>query len=398
MNPECVSCDEKITDQKFHIVDGDYYCEECFNDNFFECEHCGKIASNDEQYCLENDLLCHYCYSRNARRCMCCNEEYYRSNMTRDTDGNYLCDDCITEYTTCYECGRFIHYEDVYDNNSYSYCQFCYENYFRIIQSYDYKPDDLIFYKLPYETCKKYFGIELEIDGAGEDHDNAADLINCFPCNHIYAKHDGSLDDGFELVSMPMTYKYIYSQKANWENMLSTANNMGYKSHDQGTCGLHIHISRQAFGNDTNSQELSIMKIIYLHEKFWPEILKFSRRTESQANRWAKKYINQTDVDDSLEYLNDPKKLLEYAKNQNNNSRYYAVNLENYSTIEFRIFRGTLKFNSFMATIQFVKLLTDICKRYSTQKIRSLTWNCIKKEISKSSYIELKKYIIERSL
>ena len=34
--------------------------------------------------------------------------------------------------------------------------------------------------------------------------------------------------------------------------------------------------------------------------------------------------------------------------------RYVAVNLENYNTIEFRIFRGTLNYKTFIATLQLI--------------------------------------------
>ena len=40
-----------------------------------------------------------------------------------------------------------------------------------------------------------------------------------------------------------------------------------------------------------------------------------------------------------------------------NNGRYAAVNLCNYATIEFRLFRGTLKHNTLIAAIELVKKL-----------------------------------------
>ena len=51
-------------------------------------------------------------------------------------------------------------------------------------------------------------GVELEIDGAGESTRNARELLeiaNGRGLDRLYCKHDGSLEDGFELVTHPLT-------------------------------------------------------------------------------------------------------------------------------------------------------------------------------------------------
>lgn len=62
---------------------------------------------------------------------------------------------------------------------------------------------------------------------------------------------------------------------------------MGYCSHKAGTCGLHVHISRKAFGESVLEQEASIARLLFFVEKNWNELLKFSRRTNRQLERWA---------------------------------------------------------------------------------------------------------------
>ena len=52
------------------------------------------------------------------------------------------------------------------------------------------------------------------------------------------------------------------------------------------------------------------------------------------------------------------KQILEKAKS-GCNGRYVAVNLNNYHTIEFRLFRGTLKYSTFIATLQMVNHICD---------------------------------------
>lgn len=84
-------------------------------------------------------------------------------------------------------------------------CEGCYARATRTrkIQDYYYKPEP-IFYG---EGCR-FFGVELEIDYGGESDSSARailDVANGNGLEYLYCKHDGSLDDGFELVSHPMT-------------------------------------------------------------------------------------------------------------------------------------------------------------------------------------------------
>lgn len=55
--------------------------------------------------------------------------------------------------------------------------------------------------------------------------------------------------------------------------------------------------------------------------------------------------------------------------------RYVAVNLENYDTIEFRLFRGTLRHKTFLATLQ---LIDEICKRairLNDKVLEGMSWS-----------------------
>lgn len=130
--------------------------------------------------------------------------------------------------------------------------------------------------------------MELEIDEAGEDSDNARRLLAIANQGQpqLYCKHDGSLNDGFELVTHPMSLSYHRTEMP-WEALLREAVRMGYLSHQSGTCGLHIHVSREAFGDTHAHQEAAIARMLYFFEKHWEELLKFSRRTQRQLDRCA---------------------------------------------------------------------------------------------------------------
>ena len=124
---------------------------------------------------------------------------------------------------------------------------------------------------------------------------------------------------------------------------------LGYRSHRANTCGLHIHVSRSAFGNTQQEQDQAIARVLYFFEKHWEELLKFSRRTQRQLERWAARYG----------YKEHPMDILDFAKKGYHGGRYTCVNLQNPDTVEFRMFRGTLKTNTILATLQ---LVDQICR------------------------------------
>ena len=64
----------------------------------------------------------------------------------------------------------------------------------------------------------------------------------------------------------------------------------GFKSHDAGTCGLHIHVNRAYLGDGESSKEkATIAKIVLLVTKHWDNMVKFSRRQAGELDHWAKK-------------------------------------------------------------------------------------------------------------
>jgi len=88
-----------------------------------------------------------------------------------------------------------------YHLDGYAYCSDCYHEEVdknRSIHDYSYKPEPIF-----YGDSMRYFDVELEIDGAGKDSDNADEILSVGNRNDevIYIKSDVSLDDGMEIVS-----------------------------------------------------------------------------------------------------------------------------------------------------------------------------------------------------
>ena len=115
-----------------------------------------------------------------------------------------------------------------------------------MIHEYSYKPEPIF-----YGDGNRYFGIELEIDGAGKDDDYAEELLDIANAHAdlLYIKTDGSLDDGMELVSHPCTMDYHINEFP-WEDIMHSAVHQGYRSHQTSTCGLHLHVNRNAFSDN----------------------------------------------------------------------------------------------------------------------------------------------------
>ena len=350
------------------------------------CSFCDAILAENEYHYFDDHILCGDCLDDHTVICDRCSERIWRDNAEGDAYIT-LCYRCYeNHYTTCEDCGRLIHYDDVnYDDDDLPYCNYCYAKLSnKSIHSYNYKPVPIF-----YGTGDLFMGVELEIDGGGEINDNAKTLLNIANQNGecIYCKHDGSLCEGFEIVSHPMTLDY-HLKEMNWLAVMEEAIALNYLSHNTSSCGLHIHVNRNAFGDREDAQESVIGRIVFFVEKHWNELVKFSRRTLSNLDRWAARYATISET---------ARETYEKAKRKYT-GRYVAVNLENYSTIEFRIFRGTLRYKTFVATLQLVEEICNIASLLSDLEMESLSWCEFVSRIDKATKPELVEYLKSKRL
>lgn len=365
-------------------------------DKKYVCTECGCRIRENELVEIDGACLCQSCAERITVVCRECGARIWRVEAYDDN----LCEHCYDNfYTTCTDCESVISYNDVYytrsdeDAHDYPYCESCYRKHENdeIIHDYYYKPEPIFYNHNSGNdyTNKLYLGVELEVDEGGEDIDCAdkiLDIANGYN-EHIYIKHDGSLSDGFEIVTHPMTFAY-HKNVMPWHDVLIKAVHMGYVSHNTDTCGLHIHVSRSAFGSCKDKQETVVARLVYFFEKFWPELLRFSRRTELQANHWAARYGGA--VSNCKQTFEDAKKL--------RLGRYTAVNLCNKHTIEFRIFRGTLRYETLIATLEFINCLCMTAISSDDDAFHNMSWAAFVKKINAEEYPELISYLKNRKL
>ncbi len=344
------------------------------------CTHCGEIIEGDDYDTIYGEPICEDCVDRYTTVCDRCEEIVWDDDIHSD-ESTCLCHRCFENYyTRCEECDSIIHNDETYEYDGCYYCHECYQNIRRnaSIHEYSYKPEPIF-----YGDSNRYFGVELEIDGAGKDDDYADEILDIANSDDdcIYIKSDSSLDDGMEIVTHPMSLEY--HKDFCWCSIMKKAIYLGYRSHQTSTCGLHIHVNRDSLGLNRDEQEEVISRILYFVEHHWNEILKFSRRSEYAMNRWAARYG----------YENSPKAIMDKPKK--NYGRYVAVNLCNYHTIEFRLFRGTLKYNTLIATLELVNKICELAVLMDDDEISKISWS---EFVSGINEPELIQYLKERSL
>ena len=399
----------KDADEIFTSPNKEPMCEECFETNCFTCEDCGDICWTDDGEWVYNGFgvpvkyICNSCQQTGEYYiCDHCGHLVLEEDCM--TDGyTTVCDSCASryDYHRCERCGDIHREDEMREYGGDWYCLDCVpdedSSSSKYVKNYGYKPypNFLSEQKVPSERNALFMGVELEID-KGERPCACAEKLAEIETydDEFYMKHDGSLEDvGIEIVSHPATLSY-HLNRFQWKEVFSTAKKFGYKSHDAGTCGLHVHVSRAYLAADENGvtsedrEELNTAKIILFVEKHWDEMVRFSRRDRYQLDRWAKCPDSAITPEDEIGNIKD--KLYNLT-----DDRYQAVNLCNSSTIEFRLFRGTLNLNTFKATLEFVQLLCDYCKEHNLKEVLDSSWDDL---ISWREYPELATYLEERKM
>lgn len=188
----------------------------------------------------------------------------------------------------------------------------------------------------------------------------------------FYFKHDGSIGGGFEIVTQPMTYNYFLANQDKFHKVFNFLTEWGYASHKYGDCGLHFHIGNNAFekneiGVSMKAQQLefcatNLNSIINYYKN---ELCVISRRRIEQIMRWASFTDNET-----FDFKHTYNKSKYYVKrnlkkrvgHSYNVDRYHALNVTNANTLEFRLLRGTLNWETFCISFNMVKNLANVSR------------------------------------
>ena len=288
----------------------------------------------------DNLLFCDRCFSM-LPVCHNCG-----ITMTRRAswigDGDRYCNQCFDElgYHTCVECDSTYHEEDC------SYCPECgdEEEYHRPtdrLLPYD-EVLDLNFLKHDPMNANQFYGCEVEMEAREDSWPTCYEELGVTGNLHLL-KSDGSLSSyGTEMVLQPMTYEYIVNSD-NLANLLRQARRVGYKADKQRTCGMHVHVNREAFVSQDS-------------------ILKFSHYITCEAARAVSE--RQSRYWEGLgSYCKESKKLKWGVHYLMGDDRYVACNTSNGRTVEVRIFQSTITPWKYYKNVEFVRAALMLSNR-----------------------------------
>jgi DNA-directed RNA polymerase subunit RPC12/RpoP len=189
------------------------------------------------------------------------------------------------------------------------------------------------------DAAAPFLGMELEVETRSQSDSDAeakATVLLGKMQSHDFGgkkytycntERDGSLSAGFEIVTAPCTLD-VHAEKL---KQLATVIE-GLQSHPTTTCGLHVHIDRK--GTSPLQRGKMVMFINSPKNRTLIEAVARRYNVDHYAKILSKRLTNGT---------------------HDSPDRYEAVNLTNRHTIEFRIFKGTLRYESIMACLEFTR-------------------------------------------
>ena len=305
------------------------------DEDVFVCEDCERPVCDEESFSINGDrTVCEGCYDSYA---YCDDHDYY-----------YYRDD------TCYSCEEDRRYGS------------------RLIRDYSERVE-VVFHIVragrPTETLSlpgrtSVTGFELEMEANNADLEEMAEVINDSLGHLSIMKHDGSLSHGLELVTQPLALDFVRDHLD--LGVLKRVADMGARSAQTTSCGLHVHLNRSYFtGRETSVYTL--MRTLYDNSQQW-RIL---------AGRDNSTYANWGDTDgETRRALTVAKGTKRYPGRGLGGDRYVPMNTNNGATFEFRFFKGTLKPSTVLARVESIHALAHFAMAYTPSSIAKtgFTW------------------------
>lgn len=385
---ECTNCGNTIDDGDELVVNDHAYCNECV----FSCHECNDIRDMDDNvhvngelwctncasYCqrcedgmpsenshtVDNEEWCDYCWENYSYYCEnCCessseNTTYVGDNPYCETcfmDNCYYCDDCDESYHNDYPC-------DCRESNPIE--GKCCRGYRASGTIHDYSCKPAPIFK-GVSKHKMYLGFELETEMPRVD--SASSFASSALLGTAYLKHDGSISNGFEIVTHPHTHQQYRDNSALlWDTIETLRKDHDARSWDTDTCGLHIHLSRDGFSSGAHMHRF--IAFVY---KNAPHMMKFAGRKT--------RFARFNDVYTFDEYDRPVFSIKHKVGNpdRNHTERYSAVNTQNPNTIELRFFRGTMKTSGVLSALDLAQAMVEYTRelRLDDVKLGALSWD-----------------------
>ena len=343
----------------------DIVCDDCVQ----ICNRCDTIGSTNDSFNMVDgsEIWCEDCIDRRAHWCGSCEEYNSQGSCYVNDRGEYWCAGCLDDAYFCDDC-------DEYNADGCDRCSEDMHNGQRIIHDYSYRPD-AIFHSTD-KNERLYFGLEIEVEAKVNKSASAMHAYQLEGLDLAYLKNDGSLENGFEIVTHPMSHDFFKNEATElWTILedLRTKPDMRVKSWDTRTCGLHIHISRTGFNGGAHMHRF--LNLVYSNPDF------YSTLAGRNSDQWAKftdiyqaEYKRNGDGEriwDEDGYVIDRKRTFMHKLDTSRNSdRYSAVNTNNAATLEMRIFRGTVNGETIKAQLDLAHASVEYTRTLTVQDVR----------------------------
>lgn len=352
----------------------DFFDNDRFYDFYNSCEYCGDIYDaedydSDLQYIDDLGVICRDCAeNRGYVRCQDTGE-WVNAPFSRN------CGDCCC--CDCEDCPFYQGYEEnEYNKTGDTRLEWLIDNrkdYGKTAPSGVYKNNDYIEFDTDLADFVRkngvYFGIELETKIEDILNENSLEYVeNQIQNKHFEAKYDCTICDdrdaeGFEFVSKKLYNIYDLDSLFRFKDFVKNLENAGFFADSD--CGAHIHLDRM--GTFTSED---FVKMAYKIEKSSINDIEnlFGREFSSYCGRLGSScWANAVSKAESGEKWDNVLEGLNYG------SHGYFLNVSR-STVEFRLFAGTVSFYRIMRNISVLKVLKESVKDKSFEELKE-GWN-----------------------
>ena len=283
--------------------------------------------------------------------CARCRRPEPAEDTVRTVRGSTVCEQCRAGYYwQCGSCDGWNRDGDTCGNGCACDCGNCDEcddrstDFSGLVHDYSYRPRPVF-----HGSGPLFLGPEIELEVQGRDGHRCAEIAYDGLGSLGYLKHDGSLDNGFEIVTHPMSYDWAL-ENFPWP-MLAALREHGGVATD--ATGIHVHVSRTGFSSVPHTYRW--MKFIYRNET---DVVRLARRT----CHWA------------AFRREDRHAVKQYVKGYAYGDRYRAINTNNPDTLELRVFAGSLDADVVKAAFAFTAASVEYTRTLSVAAITAGGW------------------------
>lgn len=190
------------------------------------------------------------------------------------------------------------------------------------------------------------FGAELEMEPRGHSSQSALCRAMGEDESQFFIKSDGSLDAGVEMVTVPLTLDQ--HRAFDWRGKMRPLLAIAMSGSRTSNCGMHVHVNRRALSPLTLAKMLLFMNapgtqhlIGTVAQRTGSTWARPQRKTWKEGKEWQRY----------------------------NHMRYQPLNVTG-PTAEFRIFRGSLRYDRILKNLEFCHAVVMFCRGTSAAKIQ----------------------------